>query len=85
MIIIYKDLVKKYIGNLKISHIKDYAQKQNIVLTEEESIIIYSFIKEHYLDLLEDDSTIYLLKKKITSSLFSKILILYQENKAKYL
>ena len=85
MIIIYKDFIKKYIDNLKISHIKDYAQKQNIVLTEEESIILYSFIKEHYLELLEDDTTIYLLEKQISSSLFSKILILYQENKAKYL
>jgi hypothetical protein len=85
VIIIYKDFIKKYIDNLKISHIKDYAQKQNIVLTEEESIILYSFIKEHYLELLEDDTTIYLLEKQISSSLFSKILILYQENKAKYL
>ncbi len=85
MIIIYKDCIIKYIDNLKISHIKDYAQKQNIVLTEEESIIICSFIKEHYLELLEDNTTIYLLEKQISSSLFSKILILSQENKAKYL
>ena len=85
MITIYKDLVKKYINNLQLSHIKEYAHKQDIFLTEEESIIIYSFIKEHYLELLEDNSTIYLLKDNISPTLFTKILSLYQENKAKYL
>ncbi len=80
-----KNLILKYIPYLNISHILEYAQKENIILSREEANTIYLFIKDNIKGLLDDNQTIYLLKGKIRDNLFDKIIILYQENKKKYL
>ena len=69
-----------------IKDIKRYAQNKNIEATDQEIIIIYNFIKNHYSELLNNDSSVFnLLKLQINPILFSKIIDLYNENKAKYL
>lgn len=81
----YRELIKKYISFLKIQHIKEYANRMNIILSEEECLILYQFIKDHYLELLDDNTTIIQLKSLIREDLYQEIDCLYQENKAKYL
>ena len=66
-------------------HIKQYAESQNVYLEEKEVLEIYNFIQEKYLNLLEDDTTIYELKPLVREDLYQKILILYKEAKDKYL
>ena len=84
MIIIYKDLIKKYIILLEPSHIKNYANNKNISITNQEVNIIHSFIKTYYNELLENDSILIELKPLIREDLYKQIQKEYKENKAKY-
>ncbi|MBQ9019405.1 MAG: hypothetical protein IJ097_03770 [Bacilli bacterium] len=84
MIIIYKEIIQKYIKYLEPIHIKNYANSKNIYISEEETNIIYSFIMNHYLELLNNDNILVKLKPLIRNDLYEKILIEYKENKAKY-
>lgn len=84
MIIIYKDLVKTYIKYLEPSHIRNYAENKNIIISNEEVNIIHNFIKAYYNELLEDESILLELKSLIREDLYNQILIEYKENKAKY-
>ena len=84
--IIYKELIKKYIPKLTIDDIKRYAQKNNIYITNSEAIIIYNFIKENYLEVLNGhDEKIFALKSILRKDLYDTIIKLYIENKTKYL
>lgn len=86
MIFIYKELIKKYINLLTIDHIKNYALTNNEVLSNEEATIIYNHIKTYYKDLLEKDtSSFVILEKNIRKDLFNKIIKLYSEMSSKYL
>lgn len=85
MIIIYKELIRKYISKLTPSHIKDYARDNQIYVTDDEVSIIHQFIMNHYENLLEKEETLLLLKPLIREDLFQTIQSLYKENKAKYL
>ena len=84
MIIIYKDLIKKYINLLEPIHIKNYANNKNISITNQEVNIIHNFIKAYYNELLENDSIFSELKPLIREDLYNKVLKEYKENKAKY-
>ena len=84
MIIIYKELIKKYINYLEPIHIKNYALKKNITISNEEVNIIHNFIKCYYNELLEDESILNKLKPLIREDLFKEILKEYKENKVKY-
>ncbi len=84
MIIIYKELIKKYINYLEPIHIKNYANNKNISISSDEVNIIYKFLKNNYLDLLDNESTLNKLKPLIREDLYKEILKEYKENKAKY-
>lgn len=84
MIIIYKELIKKYIKYLEPIHIKNYANNKNIFITNQEVNIIHNFIKTYYNELLEDDSILIELKPLIREDLYNQVLLEYKENKAKY-
>jgi len=82
----YKELIKKWIPNLTPKMIKDYGEKVNIKLTESETNILYQFIMKNYSEILEGNETSFNeLKKQINPNLYKKLLILYQEQKNKYL
>ncbi len=81
----YKSVVLKYISYLRPEHVKNYAIEHHILVNDDEVIIIYKFIKEHYKDLLESDASLIELKPKIRDDLYETICNLYKENKAKYL
>ena len=84
MIIIYKELVQKYISYLTPTHIKEYADSQNISVSEQEVLILHQFIQKNYKQLLDDNTTITKLKPLLREDLYKKVYALYQENKAKY-
>lgn len=80
MIIIYKELIKKYVTKITKEDIKKYALTQNEVLTEEESIIILNHIKKYHLELLnKNTSSFNILKQNLRKELFAKIVNLYNE------
>lgn len=82
----YKELIKKWIPNLTPKIIKDYGEKVNIKLTESETNILYQFIMKNYSEILEGNETSFNeLKKQINPNLYKKLLVLYQEQKNKYL
>jgi hypothetical protein len=84
VIIIYKDLIKKYINLLEPIHIKTYANNKNIFITNEEVNIIHNFIKCYYDELLESDSILIELKPLIREDLYNEVVKEYKENKVKY-
>ena len=86
MIYIYKELIKKYINQLKIEHIKEFGNKNNLIYTEDEALIIYNFIKYYYNDLLDENIKVFeVIKNKISPKLYKDLLNLYIDYKQKYL
>lgn len=80
MIKIYKDIIKKYIKNITIEDIKKFSSKYNEVLTNEESQIILNYIKTYHNELLnKDTSSFIILKQNLRNDLFNKIVLLYNE------
>ena len=86
MIYIYKDIIKKYINLLTIDDIKRFADKNNIVYTNDEAIIVYNFIMYYRNDLLDENIKVFeLIKNKISPKLYKDLLNLYIDYKQKYL
>lgn len=83
--IIIKNLIGKYINYLTVDHIKKYALDKNIFITNDEAIIIHSFIINNYKELINNERTIYSLKPYLRSELFEQVLKEYIKNKTKYL
>ncbi len=78
MILIYKQLIKKYLPLLKKQDIINYAKTQNVDLTNEETTIIYNFIREHSNELLNKDTHNFkILKNSLNKNLYEKIVYLY--------
>ena len=69
---------------LKPEHIHNYANSISVSLSDSEVMIIYSFILDNYLELLENEDVLYQLKPKVSDDLFQIILEEYKKNKAKY-
>ena len=84
MIIIYKNIIQKYINYLEPIHIKNYARNKNIYITDNEIQIIYNFIKKYNIEIIDNFSLLNELKPLIREDLYKEILIEYKENKAKY-
>ena len=75
-----------YINKLKEEHIIKYAKNQNIKLANNESQIIYNFIKNNYKSLYENEYNEDLIKElkcKLTYNTYIKINMLYKEAKEK--
>ena len=82
----YKELIKSYIPKLTPRMIKDYGETINISLTDSETIILYQFIMKNYSEILDGNETSFIeLKKKLSPTLYTQLIKLYNENKTKYL
>ena len=82
----YKELIKSYIPKLTPKLIKEKRKKLNISLTDSETIILYQFIMKNYSEILEGNETSFIeLKKKLSPTLYTQLIKLYNENKTKYL
>ena len=82
----YKEIIKKYLKNITPQDIKNYATSINIYLNNEEVNIIFNFLLKYYEDLLNKNTKVLeKLKPYLRKDLYDKIIILYEENKNKYL
>ena len=77
----YQELIKKNIHLLQPNHVKEYAKKENIILSNQETLILYHFIKNHYVSLLEDNTIILELEKILPKEIYDSIYSLYQKYK----
>ncbi len=80
-----KSLIKNYIDKLDINKLKEFANKNEIELSNEELKYIYSLIKNNIDDILIDENP-YLknLKENINNTSYQKIEDLTKFYKAKY-
>lgn len=79
-------IIGKYIENISITNINQFAQKNNIFLTENEQNIFLKLIKNHYQDILDgnDEKYIAYLKSNLNEETFTKVIALYNLYKEKY-
>ena len=79
-----KNYLQKMIFLLKPEHISNYANAISVSLSDEEVMILYTFIKDHYLELFDSEEILLELKPKIREDLYEVVLNEYKKNKAKY-
>ena len=82
----YKELIKNWIPNLTPTLIKEYGEKLGYHLTNFEITILYQFIMKNYSEILDgNEKSFKELKKQINPTLYQQLLLLYNEQKQKYL
>ena len=74
-------IIEKYISNLKKEDILKYANKNNISLTNKETIFIYDYIKTNYKKILNDPNLLdlNLIKNNTSDNTYNFILKLINE------
>lgn len=79
-------ILEKYINNITINNINDFALKNNIILSKKEKTIIHDIIKNHYMEILSGNDKPYIefLSKKLEENNFNKIIALYNHYKTIY-
>ena len=84
----YEKLIKEYINKLTEEQIKEYALKKNVALTNDETKIIYLYIKNYWQIFYKGDPEELFkeLKEKLQPNTYNEIIKIYQEykNKIKY-
>ena len=71
---------------MTLDDIKKFANKEKIIYTDDEAIIIYNFIMYYYNDLLDENIKVFEnIKNKISPNLYKRLLHLYIDYKQKYL
>ncbi|MBQ8131928.1 MAG: DUF2624 family protein [Bacilli bacterium] len=78
------EFIEKYIDLLTPKHILEYAKSNQIYVSTDESMILCSFLKKNYKELLQNDSKLIELKPIIRPELYKEIVLLYQKKKTKY-
>ncbi len=75
--------LRNYIEKITEQDIYNYALKEGIVLLNDESKIIYTYIKNYWQVLLSDDSTFIFeeLKEKLRPETYNKVVELYSKYK----
>lgn len=80
-----KSLIKNYINLLTIEKLEEFGIKNDIHLSNDELKFLLNLVKEHYEDIMKDDSK-YLeeLEKNINPNEFVKVKELYLYYKNRY-
>ncbi|MGI6329819.1 MAG: hypothetical protein ACOXZR_03080 [Bacilli bacterium] len=81
----YEYLIKEYIEQLKLKDIKEFAKNNGINLTNEETTIIYDYLKNHWRTIYYGNPKPILeeLKERLNSQTYTKLenLYIYFKNK----
>ena len=79
-------LLERYINNLSIDQVNNYALANNISLNEEELNFTYSFIKKNWQNIFTNHGNfdISRYKDRYTEENYIKIVKLYKESLQKY-
>lgn len=81
-----KDMVARMVSKLTIHDLRKYAKEYSVPCNEEELNVLYSFLKNHYQDLLDQNIQVFEeLRDKIHPALYKQLLNLYIDLKQKYL
>ena len=78
-------LIREYVKNLTEEEIYNFALKEGVTLLDDETKIIYMYIKNYWQEFLDSDPT-YLfeeLKEKLRDKPYRKIIELYNKYKKK--
>jgi hypothetical protein len=80
-------LIGEYIKKITIEDILSYAKKNNLTLSYSDAVILYSYVKKYYKDLINGnpDKILKEVKEKINPITYKEVYKLYIENKMKYL
>jgi len=79
----YKKMIINYINNkLTVNDINFFANKNNIILKDNEDKIIYSFIKKYYLDILNKNDLVF-KNLNVSNETYKVCLTLYNTYKNK--
>ena len=80
-------IIKEYIKKLEISDIKNFAKRKNIIITDTDAIILYTYAKKYYQEIIKgnDKDIIKELREKLSPNTFKEAYKLYLEYKIKYL
>ena len=86
MIFIYHNLIKNVVENLSISDLEKIANHYHISYTKDELFIVYNFIKEEYIALLNQKTEVFnKIKNRIRPALYEFLLHTYMNYQQKYL
>lgn len=77
--------ISKYINNITLNNINDFAKKEGIFLINNEDKIIYNYIKKYWKVFLYDnpDNIFNKLKHEISNNTYNKIIEVYNKYKNK--
>ena len=80
-----ENIIKKYVNILKKEDIVNFAKKNNLLLNKEELEIIYSTIKNRYIDIYNDGiKVINEYKDKLKKNTYDKLIEVYENTKKYY-
>ena len=84
--IIIKTLIINYIKNISYEDINNFAIKNNIYLSNNELSFIYNYIKDNYLNIIDNPNNFNInnYKNKFSNDNYIKINNLINEYKTKY-
>ncbi|MBP3635214.1 MAG: DUF2624 family protein [Bacilli bacterium] len=76
-------ILQTYINKINKGHIIEYAKKEGIILTNNETEIIYEYIKKYWKRFYYENPTDLLseLKEKLSNTTYNKLENLYYEYK----
>lgn len=79
----YEALISRYIKNLSIDDINNFANKNNMPLNNDEAQVIYVLIMNNWKDIYKGDPTnvFNTLKMKVSENTYNNIMILYNQYK----
>lgn len=80
------NIVDKYMQNLSISDVDNFAKKKNIILSPEELEFTYTFVKRNYKEMLQNPKLFNIdrYKGKYSADNFDKIKKVFTEYFSKY-
>ena len=79
-------LISEYIKKLSIDDIYNFANKKGINISNSDALILYTYAKKYYRELINGDLNIIKeLKDKLSPNTFKEAYKLYLEYKIKYL
>lgn len=80
-------IIGEYIRKMKVKDLLDYAKKNNLNLSEYDAIILLSYAKKYYKELINGDASCILkeIKEKINPETYKIAYKMYIEAKMKYL
>jgi hypothetical protein len=83
----YEYLVGEYLKKLKVDDILNYAKQNNFAINESDAIILLSYAKRYYKELMSDKPNAILkeIKSKINPETYKVAYKMYIEAKMKYL